>query len=102
MMPSAPASTWAGRPDVSDIENFWTAPLADRAAAFAALREREPVSFFSEPEMSLLPRGPGYWALTRLDDVVEASRNPKILPSVRAPPVSTTSPPRSSSSSTAR
>jgi len=65
MMPSAPASTWAGRPDVSDIENLWTAPLADRAAAFAALREREPVSFFSEPEMSLLPRGPGYWALTR-------------------------------------
>ena len=40
------ATTWTGRPDLSDIENFWTAPIAERAAAFAALREREPVPFF--------------------------------------------------------
>jgi methyl-branched lipid omega-hydroxylase len=75
------ATTWTDRPDLSDIENFWTAPIAERAAAFAALREREPVPFFSEPQMSILPKGPGYWALTRLDDVVEASRTPRIFTS---------------------
>jgi cytochrome P450 len=73
--------TWPGRPDLSDIENFWTAPIAERAAAFAALREREPVAFFEEPQFSLLPKGPGYWALTRLDDLLEASRTPTIFTS---------------------
>lgn len=75
------ATTWTGRPDLSDIEKFWTAPIAERAAAFAALREREPVPFYEEPQFSILPKGPGYYALTRLDDVVEASRNPAIFTS---------------------
>ncbi|MBN9098268.1 MAG: cytochrome P450 [Pseudonocardia sp.] len=75
------ATTWTGRPDLSDIENFWTGPIAERAAAFAALREREPVPFYEEPQFSILPKGPGYYALTRLDDVVEASRNPAIFTS---------------------
>jgi cytochrome P450 len=78
---SRPASTWIGRPDLSDIESFWTAPIAERAAAFAALREREPVPFFAEPEQSFLPRGAGYWALTRLDDLVQASRNAAVFTS---------------------
>ncbi len=72
---------WTDRPDLSDLEHFWTAPIAERAAAFAALREREPVPFFAEPEFGLLPTGPGYWALTRLDDVVEASRAPTVFTS---------------------
>ena len=75
--------TWTGRPDVSDIPGFWTAPITERAAAFAALREREPVSFFPEPELSYFPSGPGFWALTRLDDVVAASRNPATFTSAR-------------------
>jgi cytochrome P450 len=70
---STATSVWAGRPDLSDI-GFWTAPIAERAAAFAVLREHEPVPFFPEPDIGL-PRGPGFWALTRLADVVEASRN---------------------------
>ena len=73
--------TWTGRPDLSDIENFWTAPIAERAAAFAALREREPVPFYPQPVLPYLPTGPGYWALTRLDDIVEASRKPQIFTS---------------------
>ena len=40
-------TTWPDRPDLSDLEHFWTAPIAERAAAFAALREREPVPFFA-------------------------------------------------------
>jgi methyl-branched lipid omega-hydroxylase len=72
-------STWTERPDLSDI-GFWTAPIAERAAAFAALREHEPVSFFPEPDIGL-PRGPGFWALTRLDDLAEASRNAGVFAS---------------------
>jgi cytochrome P450 len=79
---AASTSTWAGRPDLSDIEGFWTAPIPQRAAAFAALREREPVPFYPEPQIGL-PAGPGFWALTRLDDVVEASRNPAVFTSSR-------------------
>ncbi|MDN5747590.1 MAG: cytochrome P450, partial [Pseudonocardia sp.] len=75
------STTWAGRPDLSDVERFWTAPIAERAAAFAALREREPVPFFAEPDFAYLPKGPGYWALTRLDDLVEASRDAKVFTS---------------------
>jgi cytochrome P450 len=76
------ATTWAGRPDVSDMDGFWTAPIPERAAAFAALRQREPVAFFPEP-VSPFPRGAGFYALTRLDDVAEASRNPSIFTSSR-------------------
>jgi cytochrome P450 len=75
------ATTWTDRPNVSDLEHFWTAPIIERAAAFATLREREPAAFFAEPPFGLLPPGPGYWALTRLDDVVEASRTPTIFTS---------------------
>jgi methyl-branched lipid omega-hydroxylase len=69
------------RPDISDLENFWTAPIAERARAFAWLREHEPVPFFPEPTFAMLPPGPGFWALTRLDDIVEASRQPKVFTS---------------------
>ncbi|MGH3569505.1 MAG: cytochrome P450, partial [Pseudonocardia sp.] len=66
MTPTTEITSWSGRPDLSDIENFWAAPMAARAAAFAALREREPVPFYAEPDFAVLPPGPGYWALTRL------------------------------------
>lgn len=72
------------RPDLSDIERFWTAPITERAAGFAWLRQHEPVPFYPEPDVMLpLPSGPGFWALTRLDDIVEASRSPKIFTSGR-------------------
>jgi cytochrome P450 len=76
---STATTTWAGRPDLSDI-GFWTLPITERAAAFAALREHEPVPFFPEPDIGL-PRGPGFWALTRLDDLAEASRNAEVFTS---------------------
>jgi methyl-branched lipid omega-hydroxylase len=74
-------STWTGRPDLSDIPGFWTKPIEERAAAFTALREHEPVPFYPEPEFGPLPRGAGFWALTKLDDVAEASRNPAVFTS---------------------
>jgi methyl-branched lipid omega-hydroxylase len=65
--------------DLSDLE-FWTRPLAEREGAFLTLREEDPIRFFEEPIVSeLMPPGPGYYALTRHADVVEASRNPALF-----------------------
>lgn len=61
--------------------DFWRRPLEERHAGFAALRRRKPIAFFEEPEPAPslgIPRGPGYWALTRYDDVLEVSRTPEI------------------------
>ena len=65
--------------DLSDIE-FWKRPLDERAAAFATLRARAELPFFAEPEPPPgMPHGPGYYALTRHADVVEASRHPELF-----------------------
>lgn len=55
---------------------FWGQSFNERDAAFRVLREQRPVAFFEEPAFPFLPPGPGYWAITRFDDVIEASRNP--------------------------
>ena len=52
------------------------APEDVREAAFATLRRERPVAFFAEPDVEGIPKGPGYWALTRYADVMQASRNP--------------------------
>jgi cytochrome P450 len=59
--------------DLSDIE-FWAKGYAEREAAFRTLRAEQPIAFFAEPEIAALPPGPGYYALTRHADVVEASK----------------------------
>jgi len=65
--------------DLSDLEGFWTRPMSERAAAFATLRREDPIRFFAEADMEFLPTGPGYWAITRHADVMEASRNPELF-----------------------
>src|SRR6202046_5150758 len=62
---------------------FWGLPLAERAASFALLRARPGPEFFAEPEVSFAPPGPGYWALVRHADIVEASRHPEVFSSAR-------------------
>ena len=64
--------------DLSDPE-FWVRPDDEREAAFATLRAEQPISFYEEPEFDLQPRGPGYWALTRYEDVWTASRRPDVF-----------------------
>ena len=64
--------------DLSGTE-FWGLPLADRAAAFAALRALERPAFFAEPETPFTEKGPGFYALVRYADVIEASRNPEVF-----------------------
>jgi methyl-branched lipid omega-hydroxylase len=65
--------------DLSDTE-FWGRPLADRRDAFAVLRSLDHPPFYAEPEF-IFEAGPGYYALVRHADVVEASRNPEVFSS---------------------
>ena len=60
-------------------EDFWLRPEDEREAAFALLRRDRPVAFFEEPEFEMFPKGPGYWSLTKYDDVVFASRHPELF-----------------------
>ena len=66
--------------DLSDFD-FWSLPPAVRDGAFKTLREQRPISFFAEPDLQVdwIPQGPGYYALTRHADVVEASRHPDLF-----------------------
>ena len=64
--------------NLSDPE-LWLRPEEERNAAFALLRRENPVPFFEEPEMEYLEKGPGYFSLTKYDDVVFASRHPDLF-----------------------
>ncbi|MGE5210176.1 MAG: cytochrome P450, partial [Acidobacteriota bacterium] len=66
--------------DLSDPE-FWTAPRAHREGAFKALRDTPGLVHYDErviPDLPF-PPGPGYWALTRHDDIWHVSRNPHLF-----------------------
>jgi cytochrome P450 len=58
---------------------FWGLPLAERAAAFARLRAEPRPVFFEEPEVPFAEQGPGYYALVKHADVVEASKHPDVF-----------------------
>ncbi len=56
----------------------------DREGIFAKLRDERPVSFHAEQMYAtdeqgepLMPPGPGFWAVTRYDDVMRVSRDPE-------------------------
>jgi cytochrome P450 len=70
--------------ELSDPE-FWIAPRDFRHAAFRSLRAADELVFYDEWEFedSPLPKGPGYWAVTRHEDVWAASRSPQIFISGR-------------------
>ncbi len=56
--------------------SFWKRPLSERHEAFRRLRELPRPTFYDEPEFSIVPKGPGYYALVTHADIVEASRRP--------------------------
>lgn len=58
---------------------FWDRPLEEREGAFATLRRERPVSFHEEPDIAVLPRGPGYWSVTKHADILHVSRNPQLF-----------------------
>ncbi len=66
------------------LREFWMRPEEEREGAFATLRRERPMSFHPEPDtQGLVPAGPGFWAVTRHADILEASRNPQIYSSAR-------------------
>jgi cytochrome P450 len=62
--------------DVLDDLDWWTRPVAERDALFARLRAENPRPYVPELDLAGIPRGGGFWALTRLDDIQEVSRRP--------------------------
>lgn len=64
--------------DLSDIE-FWAKPWSERNAAFATLRRENPIAYFPEPILEPFPQGPGYFAITRMHDLLEISRHPEVF-----------------------
>ena len=62
--------------DVLDDLDWWTRPVSERDALFAWLRATSPRPFVPELDLSGNPRGGGFWALTRMDDIREVSRRP--------------------------
>lgn len=64
--------------DLNDPE-FWARPLREREGAFLTLREEKPLGFWAEPDLSAagIPPGPGYYGVTKFDDIVEISRAPE-------------------------
>jgi methyl-branched lipid omega-hydroxylase len=66
--------------DLSD-RAFYTAPPAERHAAFDLLRRESPFAFFAEPVVPSIPAGPGYHAVTRYADVEAISCQPALFAS---------------------
>jgi cytochrome P450 len=62
--------------DLSSLE-LWTGPRDVRESTFATLRREAPVHFFREQDMPAFPAGPGYWAITKHEDIWHVSRNPE-------------------------
>ena len=60
---------------------FWSTTAQDRERSFAELRAERPVSWHPPVEDALMtdPDDPGYWALTRREDIVAVSRNNEVF-----------------------
>ena len=64
---------------------FWAAPDDERERVFRFLRDEHPISFHPAPAvdgMTAMENGQeatGYWALTRYDDIMYASRHPELF-----------------------
>lgn len=60
---------------------FWREDDDIRDGAFAALRRDDPISYHPACVLEGFPESPGHWAVTRYDDVFQASRHPEIFSS---------------------
>jgi cytochrome P450 len=78
MTPTPKTSLAVDQIQVADSA-FWGLSDAEREAIFAKLRAERPVAWQEEFEFPDLPKGPGFWAVTRWQDVWTVSRNPEIF-----------------------
>jgi cytochrome P450 len=77
--------------DLSDPE-FWVTPREYRESAFWSLRREEPIKFFKEMTLLNFPPGPGYYALTKHEDIWAVSRNPELWCSGQGSNITTLTP----------
>jgi methyl-branched lipid omega-hydroxylase len=63
------------------LQDFWTAPRDWREGAFQTLRNTPELQFYPERvvEGAPFPPGPGYFSLTRYEEVWNVSRNPQLF-----------------------
>ncbi len=62
---------------------FWTTGAVTRADTFKTLRDEMPVAFMNEPVIPELGQGPGFFAVTRFDDILHISSHADIFCSGR-------------------
>ena len=76
-LPNVPLDSF----DLSDLEGFWAGPRDVREGAFKTLRDTPGLVHYDEAivEDAPFPPGPGYWALSRHDDVWAVNRNAKLF-----------------------
>lgn len=69
--------------NVDDIQltdpKFWGLPRDEREGAFATLRAERPLAWMKELDNRLFEPGPGFWAVTKHEDIQTISRNPEIF-----------------------
>ena len=58
---------------------YWSHGSDTRADMFRLLRDEAPVLFMEEPEIEGFPKGPGFWSVTRYEDVMAVSRHPEVF-----------------------
>jgi cytochrome P450 len=60
---------------------FWSSSAQERESSFAELRAERPVSWHPPVEDATMndPDDPGYWAITRRDDIADVSRNNEVF-----------------------
>ncbi|MDG2024931.1 MAG: cytochrome P450 [Actinomycetota bacterium] len=73
---------------------FWLQPAAECDLAIARLHAEAPLDWFEEPlpENPYLQAGPGYWCVTRHEDIATVSRNPQIYSSAQGITITDTPP----------
>ena len=59
--------------------DYWGHSSATRAATWKKFRDERPVAFMPELPFQDFPAGPGYWNVTRFDDVMHVSRHPDVF-----------------------
>ena len=77
--PSSPAPTSRSTRSTSPTRSSGPCPRRSARAPSPPCGPRRPISFHEERDFVVFPQGPGYCALTRHADVLDASRQPELF-----------------------